>query len=190
VEEEEEGVEEEEEGVEEEEEGVEEEEEGVEEEEEGVEEEEEEGVEEEEEGAEEGINIKITTNGIKRLKKYFNNRLIIIDEVHNLKSNNKDAAYLLALVKYADNMRLLFLSATPMFNDAKEIIWLLNLMRVNDRRPKIYARDIFDSDNNLLIMNGKEVGKQRLQEPVHVSVSNLSFRVFKGTRFKTTANRG
>ena len=92
--------------------------------------------------------------------------------MHNLKSNNKDAAYLLALVKYADNMRLLFLSATPMFNDAKEIIWLLNLMRVNDRRPKIYAKDVFDSDNNLLIMNGKEIGKQRLQE---ASIGYVSF---------------
>jgi hypothetical protein len=79
---------------------------------------------------------------------------------------------LLALVKYADNMRLLFLSATPMFNDAKEIIWLLNLMRVNDRRPKIYAKDIFDSDNNLLIVNGKEIGKQRLQE---ASIGYVSF---------------
>jgi hypothetical protein len=127
-----------------------------------------------EEDVEDGeeVKIKITINGIKRLKKYFNNRLIIIDEVHNLKSNNKDAAYLLALVKYADNMRLLFLSATPMFNDAKEIIWLLNLMRVNDRRPKIYAKDIFDSDNNLLIMSGKEIGKQRLQES---SIGYISF---------------
>ena len=148
-------------------------EEGMEEEEEEEEEEEAEEEEAEEEvEEEEGVKIKITSNGIKRLKKYFNNRLIIIDEVHNLKSNNKDAAYLLALVKYADNMRLLFLSATPMFNDAKEIIWLLNLMRVNDRRPKIYTKDVFDSDNNLLITNGKEVGKQRLQE---ASIGYVSF---------------
>jgi hypothetical protein len=171
----EEGIEEAEEGIEEAEEGIEEVEEGIEEEgieegmEEGIEEGMEEGMEEDEE---EGVKIKITSNGMKRLKKYFNNRLIIIDEVHNLKSNNKDAAYLLALVKYADNMRLLFLSATPMFNDAKEIIWLLNLMRVNDRRPKIYAKDVFDSDNNLLITNGKEIGKQRLQE---ASIGYVSF---------------
>ena len=59
-----------------------------------------------------------------------------------------------------------------MFNDAKEIVWLLNLMRVNDRRPKIYAKDIFDSENNLLITNGKEVGKQRLQE---ASIGYVSF---------------
>ena len=128
--------------------------------------------EEVEELEEEGVKLKITINGIKRLKKYFNNRLIIIDEVHNLKSNNKDAAYLLSLVKYVDNMRLLFLSATPMFNDAKEIVWLLNLMRINDRRPKIYAKDIFDTDNNLLITNGKEIGKQRLQE---ASIGYVSF---------------
>jgi hypothetical protein len=128
--------------------------------------------EEEQEEEEDEFKIKISIDGIKRLKKYFNNRLIIIDEVHNLKSNNKDAAYLLALVKHADNLRLLFLSATPMFNDPKEIIWLLNLMRVNDRRPKIYSKDVFDSDNNLLIVGGKQVGKERLQE---ASIGYVSF---------------
>jgi hypothetical protein len=78
----------------------------------------------------------------------------------------------LALVKHADNLRLLFLSATPMFNDPKEIIWLLNLMRVNDCRPKIYSTDVFDSDNNLLIVGGKQVGKERLQE---ASIGYVSF---------------
>jgi len=117
-----------------------------------------------EEGEEEELKMKISREGIKRLRKYFNNRLIIIDEVHNLKSNNKDAAYLINLVKYAENLRLLFLSATPMFNDPKEIVWLLNLMRINDRRPRIHSSDLFDSDNNLLIVEGKQVGRELLKE--------------------------
>ena len=114
-------------------------------------------------------------NGIKDDNRIENLREVSDSENsynQNLKSNNKDAAYLLTLVKHTDNMRLLFLSATPMFNDAKEIVWLLNLMRVNDRRPKIYIKDIFDSDNNLLVINGKEVGKQRLQE---ASIGYVSF---------------
>jgi hypothetical protein len=45
-------------------------------------------------------------------------------------------------------------------------------MRVNDRRPKIYSTDVFDSDNNLLIVGGKQVGKERLQE---ASIGYVSF---------------
>ena len=116
--------------------------------------------------------MKISREGIKRLRRYFNNRLIIIDEVHNLKSNNKDAAYLINLVKYAENLRLLFLSATPMFNDPKEIVWLLNLMRINDRRPRIHSSDLFDSDNNLLIVEGKQVGRELLKE---ASIGYISY---------------
>jgi len=43
-----------------------------------------------------------------------------------------------------DNLRLLLLSATPMFNSYKEIIWLINLMNMNDRRSIIGISDIFD----------------------------------------------
>ena len=161
---------------EEEEEGEGEEEEEEEEEEENEEEEEEEegelGELDDEEEDEEEFKINVTREGIKRLKIFFNNRLIIIDEVHNLKSNNKDAAYLLNLVKYAENLRLLFLSATPMFNDPKEIVWLLNLMRINDRRPRIYSRDLFDSDNNLLVVEGKQVGRELLKE---ASIGYISY---------------
>jgi len=78
---------------------------------------------------------------ISKLKKNFNNRLIIIDEVHNIrisddKSDKRVANELFKLVKYVDNLRLLFLSATPMYNSYKEIIWLLNIMNLNDRRSQ------------------------------------------------------
>ena len=45
-------------------------------------------------------------------------------------------------------MRLLLLSATPMYNSYKEIVWLLNLMNMNDRRGKVEVKDIFDSEGN------------------------------------------
>ena len=35
---------------------------------------------------------------------------------------------------YSENMKLLLLTATPMFNDYKEIIWLTNLLNLNDNR--------------------------------------------------------
>ena len=63
----------------------------------------------------------------RRMKKHFNNRLIIIDEVHNIRisednSDKRVAQELFKLVKHVDNLRLLFLSATPMYNSYKEIV--------------------------------------------------------------------
>jgi len=101
-------------------------------------------------------------SAIRRLRNEFDDRLIVIDEVHNIritddKANKKVAMYLEQLVKTANNMRLLLLSATPMYNSYKEIVWLLNLMNINDRRAKIEVKDVFDADGNL-----KETGKELL----------------------------
>lgn len=103
-----------------------------------------------------------------RLQKFFNDRLIIIDEVHNIRmtDDNKDkrvAVSLLKLVKIAKNLRLLLLSATPMYNSYKEIVWLLNIMNINDRRATIELKDIFDKDGNFVISeDGIEIGKNTL----------------------------
>jgi len=103
---------------------------------------------------------------ITKLKKHFNNRLIIIDEVHNIrigdeKQDKRVAQELLKLVKYVDNLRLLFLSATPMYNSYKEIIWLLNVMNMNDRRSTIELKDVFDKNGNLLIgPDGQNIGEE------------------------------
>jgi len=93
---------------------------------------------------------------LNRIRKYFDNRLIIIDEVHNIRQgdDNKDkkktSSLLLNVCKYANNLRLLLLSATPMYNSHKEIIWLTNLMNANDNRSIINESDIFDK-NGLFI---------------------------------------
>jgi hypothetical protein len=74
---------------------------------------------------------------IQKIKNVFNNRLIIIDEVHNIRITNentkkkrKSAELLMDVAKYTENMRLLLLSATPMYNSYEEIIWLTNLYRI------------------------------------------------------------
>jgi hypothetical protein len=90
---------------------------------------------------------------IQRLKAEFNNRMIVIDEVHNIRKeddnkNKKVAINLEILVKAAENMRFLFLSATPMYNNYTEIIWLLNIMNTNDRRGRISVSDVFDKEGN------------------------------------------
>lgn len=93
----------------------------------------------------------LTESQIAGIKKRFDDALIIIDEVHNLRttedkanSNDKMTGKLLTVVaKYSQNMRLLLLTATPMYNNPKEIIWLLNLMRINDNRSEIKYSDVF-----------------------------------------------
>ena len=97
--------------------------------------------------------IDLNSRIIKRLQNEFNNRLVVIDEVHNIRKSNdnenkKVAINLELLVKSAQNMRFLFLSATPMYNSYKEIIWILNLMNTNDRRGRIEVKDIFDKNGN------------------------------------------
>ena len=122
--------------------------------------------------------IKITPAMIRSLKRVFNGSLIVIDEVHNIRTvekgdhrhcllhrNTKDdrtrniniknsrqdcTPFLLeTLVKYSDNVRLLLLSATPMYNSYKEIIWLLNLMNINDKRSAMSINDVFTSDGTI-----------------------------------------
>ena len=48
-------------------------------------------------------------------------------------------------------MKLLLLTATPMFNDAKEIIWLTNLMNLNDKRFPIRIGDVFNKKTGKFI---------------------------------------
>ena len=106
---------------------------------------------------------------IRKLKKHFSNRLIIIDEVHNIristeKQDKRIAQELMKLVSYVDNLRLLFLSATPMYNSYKEIIWLLNIMNKNDKRSTIELKDVFDQNGNLLIgPDGSNVGEELIK---------------------------
>ena len=98
---------------------------------------------------------------IQRIQARFNNTLLIIDEVHNLRmtSDNKNeaakktASLLMLVAKHAQNMRLLLLSGTPMFNSPREIVWLLNLMNINDNRSTIKESDVFykDTDNILTL---------------------------------------
>jgi len=96
------------------------------------------------------------------IQKEFNNRLLVIDEIHNIRisednENKKVALYLMSLVKNTENMRLLLLSATPMYNSYKEIIWLINLMNANENRGLIEIKDVFDKKGNF-----KEGGEELL----------------------------
>lgn len=112
---------------------------------------------------------KIAVKQAKKLRKVFDNRLIIIDEVHDIRvtDDNKKkrvALELMRLVKSTDNLRLLLLSATPMYNSYKEIIWLINLMNINDKRAPIESKDVFDDDGEFKTdSKGNEIGRELLE---------------------------
>jgi len=105
-------------------------------------------------------------NKIEIIEKEFSNRVIVIDEVHNIRTGDKmkrTSAHFLNLVKYAKDTKLILLTATPMYNDHKEIVWLLNLMNLNDGRYMLKENDIFDKKGNLKVdKTGKEIGKEIL----------------------------
>ena len=104
----------------------------------------------------------------RALQKEFSNRMLVIDEVHNLRITDEgrvkpSSENLLRLVTASKNLKLLLLSATPMFNDYQEIIWLLNVLNLNDKRYPITIRDIFDSKGNFIQnKDGVEIGKELL----------------------------
>lgn len=120
------------------------------------------------------------------IKKIFSDKLIIIDEAHNLRDASVSETYggegepaseaddeedeslpgqkddinggkqitplIKRIAQYADGLKLLLMSATPMYNKASEISHLLNLLIINDikdNNPKRLVNDIFKRDGTL-----------------------------------------
>ena len=104
----------------------------------------------------EGFANFIDTNYISK-GKYVSDKVIIVDEAHNIRSsgNDKDEnkrvySALLEVCKDGVNNRLIFLTATPMYNEPKDIYNLFYLLLLNDKREYLYNNDkIFDINNNI-----------------------------------------
>ena len=69
----------------------------------------------------------------------FDNRLVIIDEAHNIREGGKDTEKAISkglrnLVNIAEGMVFVCLTATPMFDSYEEIMFYMNLFFWNDRR--------------------------------------------------------
>lgn len=90
----------------------------------------------------------------RRLRDIFSNRVIIIDEVHNIRADGSETSkivppILLRVLRVCDNIKLILCTATPMYNEASEIVWLLNLVMANEKRPYIDPGKIFSRDGGL-----------------------------------------
>jgi hypothetical protein len=95
-----------------------------------------------------------TDNDMKKwIHETFDNRLIIIDEAHNLKETTEsDTNKLVAIaieqiLKTAEGVTLVLLTATPMYDTFDEIVYYLNLFLWNERKLErtklIKTSDIF-----------------------------------------------
>jgi hypothetical protein len=95
----------------------------------------------------------------------FNNAVIIVDEAHELRystSKNPTAKIvppvLEMVLRNTSNLRLILLTATPIYDEPQNIIMLLNYFLINDKREPIKENDVFDQNGNLK-PNGSEILK-------------------------------
>ncbi len=107
------------------------------------------------------------------LREKYSGALLIIDEVHNLRDTSNEAPaitdaeeggaelgpiekdeisgkkltpYLTKLLRAVDGLKLVMMTATPMYNTYKEIIFLMNLILMNEKKAEITESDIFYPD--------------------------------------------
>jgi hypothetical protein len=98
----------------------------------------------------------------KLLKDLYSDRVFIIDEAHNVRlsseAKEKEVPPKLEHVfRVAENVKLILLTATPMYNTASEIVFLMNLLLMNDKRKPLAATEVFDKNEQLT-----RTGKMRL----------------------------
>jgi hypothetical protein len=95
----------------------------------------------------------------KWIHEEFDNRLIIVDEAHNLRTvdittestaSKESAAAIERIIKTANGVTLVLLTATPMYNTFDEIIYYFNLFLWNDRlidnKQTLSVNDYFNID--------------------------------------------
>lgn len=125
-------------------------------------------------------NIETLTDGmISDIKKLYSNMAIVIDEVHNIKTSKKTSTIvppvIMTVIKYGENNRLILMSATPMFDDVKEIVFILNLLLLNDGKKELKEEDIFYTDpgrDGKLKPNGEEILRKHMKGYISYLKSN------------------
>ena len=101
----------------------------------------------------------IETEEKRIIREEFSNRMLIIDEVHNIRSNDDETTrdtitYIMKVIKYSDNLRLVLLTANPMFNQPDEIVWIINMLLANENHSLI-SQSIFT--NGVLTPEGEQI---------------------------------
>ena len=112
-------------------------------------------------GEDKKVNDKIK----KFISREFDDRVIIIDEIQNIKTDRKEdytksiQPILKSIIKYGKNIKLVLMSATPMFDRPDEIIFYINLLLMNDGKKTINKSDIFNSKDGTLKEDSEKILK-------------------------------
>ena len=116
----------------------------------------------------------------EHIRRVFSNRVLIIDEAHNLRDNPMETVadslddasvadtddsnagkrltpFLREVLETAENITLVLMTATPMYNNYLEIIFLMNLLLLNDKRPEINVSDVFNVKEEKFVEGGEAV---------------------------------
>ncbi len=124
---------------------------------------------------------------IKKRYLSLNNSLIIIDEVHNIINNNLYYEFIKMKLKYS-NLRIVLLTATPIFDNITEIFEISNLL--NDKNNQlpirnelvknkyIYEPKSYKNNPNFFLSGGNvlwltELGKEKLINKLMGKISYL-----------------
>ena len=108
------------------------------------------------------VNKALVTQRTDALKKRFSNTLIIVDEVHNLRERETDDTLkrydaLAKVLELSENTKLLLMSATPMFDNPREIVSLLNLFKINEKHKKLVDNDDVFTKDDILTKRGDKI---------------------------------
>ena len=103
------------------------------------------------------------------LRREFSGRLLIIDEAHNIRdipgeteednvdfpdtaslsdsaAGKKLTPNLLRILRASEGMKLVLMTGTPMYNNYREIIFMMNILLTNDKKAPISEKYIFTPD--------------------------------------------
>jgi superfamily II DNA or RNA helicase len=113
-----------------------------------------------------------------------NNTIIIIDEVHNV-TNNDTYKALYKVLNTSFNYRLILLTATPMYDNPKEIIEISNLLNIKEPAKLLPIRnELLDKKSKNPIMYTEDVDYLKLKTPITHITEYGSERLINALRGK------
>jgi hypothetical protein len=108
------------------------------------------------------VDIKKMTHKFKEIcNQKYSNRVLIIDEAHNIRGvgdekSDDNIKYIKLLVENTKNLKLILLSATPMYNKAEEIVEIMSLLYANDKRDSSIFNNIFKDE---ILVDGETLSR-------------------------------
>ena len=118
-------------------------------------------------------NTNSETEFLNKIRRYFDDRVIIVDEVHNMRTVSEDvkgkevSKIFHRLLEILKNNVLLLLSATPMFDNYNELRFILNSLLIQNGDKKIKDSEEF--------FDGEELNKDFEKKLKRISGNYISY---------------